>query len=110
MKNNSKVLLAAFGAIGLVSVAQAQLSGDIRKNFIASSYDSCYRGQKSSPDNKNTPDKTIAQFCRCSSINVADGLTNELVSAIEKGQQPATAITPIAQLAAKFCMANYSKY
>ncbi len=110
MKNIYKVLLITLGVIGLVSLAQAQLSGDIRKNFLASGYDSCYKAQKANPDNKNTPDKTMSQYCKCIATNTADGLNNDLVSAIEKGKQPATALTQVAQLAAKYCSQNYAKY
>ena len=94
----------------MISIAQAQLSGDLRKNFIASFYESCYKGQKLNPDNKSTPDKKIAQYCKCTSINTADALTNDLVSAVENGKQPATAIAKLAQISASYCMQNYSKY
>ena len=110
MKEMYKILFIVLGASCLTSVAKAQLSGDLRKNFLASSYNSCYEGQKANPDNKSTSDKNITQFCKCVSINTADGLTNDLVLAIESGKQPATVAIRVGQMSSNFCKQNYLKY
>jgi hypothetical protein len=105
-----KTLFIAFGVSCLIPVAKAQLSGDVRKNFMASGYSACYQQAKANPDNKTLSDKNIAQFCKCVAVNNADGLTNDLVLAIESGKQPATAIFRVAQMSANFCRQNYLKY
>ena len=88
--------------------ANAQLTGEIRNNFLSSMQKSCYSTQRQGSPNTNVNDSMLKQYCRCSSIYVADLLNNALLRDVESG-----IIKPNStwnQLAADYCRINFSKY
>ena len=86
----------------------AQLSGKARNNFMDAFLQSCYNAQRSASINKAIDDKSIYQYCKCSSIYIADLMNNDMLKSIERGEQK---INPnLSQLAATYCTNNYNKY
>jgi hypothetical protein len=90
--------------------ANAQLTGDIKNNFMNSVYDSCYKSQKSNLGYKNVPDITIKKYCKCASVYSANVLTNQIVKDIESGKQDGTILNNIVILGGKYCMIHYPEY
>jgi hypothetical protein len=88
--------------------ANAQLTGEIRNNFLSSMQSSCFNTQRQGSPNANISDSMIKQYCRCSSIYVADLLNNALLRDVESGKvKPNSSWN---QLAADYCRINFSKY
>ena len=56
----------------------AELTGKVRKNYIQSMNDACYKNQRSNSVNSNITDKVIKQYCSCTSIFIANKLTANL--------------------------------
>lgn len=88
--------------------ANAQLTGEIRNNFLSSMQQSCYVTQRQGTPNLNVSDSMIRQYCKCSSIYVADLLNNTLLRDVESGKVKPNAAWN--QLAAEYCRNNFSKY
>ena len=93
--------------LGHVSV-YAQLAGDVRSNFLSSMQKSCYATQRQGTPNANISDSMLRQYCKCSSIYVADLLNNALLRDVESGRIKPNAVWN--QLAADYCRINFSKY
>ena len=90
--------------------SHAQLTGDVRKNFIASGFDACYKSQKSSSGNKNVPEITIRKYCGCMAIYTANVLTNQIIKDVESGKQDGSVFNKISALSGKYCAIHYSEY
>jgi hypothetical protein len=90
------------------SDTNAQLTGEIRNNFLSSMQSSCYNSQRQGSPNANVSDSMIKQYCKCSSIYVADLLNNALLRDVEAGKTKPNAAWN--QLAADYCRINFSKY
>ena len=90
--------------------ANAELTGEARRNFIDSSLQACYNNQRQSSINSNVPDETIYKYCRCVAIYTANALTNQVVAEVEAGKRQLTEIANLSQLTGKYCSHNYKKY
>ena len=88
--------------------AYPQLTGEVRTSFMSSMQKACYKTQRQGSPNTNASDNMLRQYCRCSSIYIADLLNEPLVRDIEAGK---IKFNPTwNQLAADYCRINFSKY
>ena len=91
-----------------VGIANAQLTGKYRSNFIESSNAACFKTQRAGTVNAGASDKMLISYCNCASIYIADLLNNQLALDIENGIQK---INPVwGQMAQKYCQINYSNF
>lgn len=81
----------------------AQLTGEIRKNFINSTLQSCYNNQRSSKINEKISDQSIYDYCKCIAVYTSDLYTNKILSDIESGKRSISGISEIANLAGNYC-------
>jgi len=103
----TKLFLALLFSV-VTSVANAQLTGEMRKGFLEGHRESCFKTQRSASANKSVDDKTLSQYCRCNAVYIADVLNNNLAISIEKGEQKIN--MNLISLASNFCSKNFSKY
>jgi hypothetical protein len=90
------------------SYSTAELTGSIRNNFVQAFYKNCFSSQKAMAANQSVSDAAIGQYCRCSANYSADLYTNQMIEEIESGRRKID--NSIAELATKYCRANYKKY
>lgn len=108
MKKIFAMVLVALGASCLISFAQAQTTGVVRTNVLASMYKGCFKNTKESPANKAASNESIKQYCNCVSIKVADAFTNSVVAEVENGRFPAA--RQIFESTERYCKENYSQF
>ena len=83
--------------------ASAQLTGSIRKNFMGNFEKNCYDTQRAASVNQKASNDTLRKYCSCMATTVADTLSNTYVDEMERGNIPASSVTPVMQNAANYC-------
>ena len=87
----------------------AQLTGEVRKNFINSTLQACYNNQRSSKVNAKVSDKLIYDYCLCISNYTANVYTNQIVKDIESGKREMGGISEVANMAGNYCSKQLAK-
>ena len=87
----------------------AQLTGQIRKDFVDSALQSCYDNQRSSKINAKINDKLIYDYCKCIAIYSANVYTNQIIKDVESGKRAMGGISEIANAAGNYCAKNITK-
>ena len=102
-----KLYLAATLALLLVSHANAQLTGNMRQQFLEGSVKTCYKTQRAGTINQGISDNVLMKYCKCSMTYLADMLNNYLLLDIDNGNLK---LNPYwLQLAHAYCSKNYNK-
>jgi len=87
----------------------AQLTGEIRRNFVDSALQSCYNNQRSSKINAKISDQLIYDYCKCIAIYSANVYTNQLIKDMESGKRAISGISEIANSAGNYCGKKLAK-
>jgi hypothetical protein len=91
-------------------IAHSELTGALRKNYIQTTNNSCFKNQRANTANATTSNKMLKQYCTCSSIHTANNLTNDMVKKIESGTMPVSVLADLANIAGRYCAEHYSEY
>lgn len=85
----------------------AQLTGDIRNNFLNASKTSCFKSQRMQTT-REVPDSTLKKYCACTSTRIADFINNSKLIEIDRGisSLPSNIIGD----ATEYCRANWKNY
>lgn len=102
-----KKLILTLLMLLIMSNSRAQLTGEIRGNFVRAFNDSCYSSQRQASENNSLSDVDLKKFCGCSSEYIANQMSNSLVASIEKGEQQFN--PALRDLATKFCVKKVFK-
>lgn len=104
---NANLLLALAVCFPHIA-ANAQTSGETRKNLIGSASASCIQTQRDAQANRNVDSITLQKYCNCVGNYLADTLTNKLVAEIEDGKRKLPG--NLMELAGNYCRQNYATY
>ncbi len=92
----------------LISDARAAVSGELRTGFMAGYQKTCRESQSSASVNRGVPAGTLASYCHCSAVYLADSLNNEFVKSVVQGENKIPA--RLVEMAAVYCQKNFQKY
>lgn len=94
--------------------AFAQLSDPIRRDFLNSAYGSCYGAQRTSSVNSMASDLDIQKYCVCTSVFLANSITNSMVASnmadVLNGSGIPAFIAPFVGPAGRYCQVNYNSF
>jgi len=80
---NGKVVVIAL--LLLSANAEAQTTGQARKNLITGFGASCFQVQRALPSNAAADSARLHNYCDCAATYLADVMNNEYVAAFERG-------------------------
>lgn len=83
--------------------ASAEMTGNVRHNFVSSFSRSCFEHQRSAPANRQVTDSLLREYCACSSEIVARRMSNDEVIRIEAGKQNPDKFIAAINESAKHC-------
>lgn len=106
--SNAFNLLASLVIHLLVGNAAAEMTGKYRSDFVESFTTGCYKTQRAGSVNALASDTFLMQFCKCSSVYIADLLNNDLWLSILRGEQRLN--SNLTEASAVYCRNNYFKY
>jgi hypothetical protein len=94
--------------------AFAQLHEPIRRDFLNSAYGSCYGAQRKNPVNSIALDLDIQKYCVCTSVFLANAITNSMVASnvadVLNGSVMPAFIAPFVGPAGRYCQVNYNGF
>jgi hypothetical protein len=106
------IFILALSAISLNTYAQA--TGQIRANYVNEFVPSCIENQKTLPENKGIPIKTINSYCKCMAQTSANSLTNQQLKVLEnmndQDLQQNAFLQSVIKKSAEYCLVSYSKF
>jgi len=88
----------------------AELTGNIKVEYIKSAYESCYKSQKSMEDNKKISDTILKKYCKCSSEYSSKNITNKQLTDVETGKREMSILTNLALLTSQYCKVHLQDY
>jgi hypothetical protein len=109
MKINKSTKYIFLMSMLIANNAYAQLTGEIRRNFVDSTLQSCYNNQRSSKINAKISDQLIYDYCKCIAIYSANVYTNQIIKDVESGKRAMSGISEIANLAGNYCAKQLAK-
>jgi hypothetical protein len=106
------IFLLALSAISLNTYAQA--TGQTRTNYVNEFVPTCIENQKTLPENKGIPLKTINSYCKCSAQTTANGFTNKQIELMDnltvQDLQKNVFFQNVIKKSSEYCLVNYSKF
>lgn len=78
------VLVAA--SVALAPPATAQLTGEIRKEYISVALKSCFPFQRAMSANNNIADERIHKYCQCAATYIADRVSDDDMRRLGAGE------------------------
>jgi hypothetical protein len=102
-------------ALSMISLnTYAQATGQIRANYIKAFVPSCIENQKSLPENKGIPIKTINSYCKCMAQTSANGLTNPQLEMLDnmsnQDLQQNAFLQSVIKKSTEYCQVNFNKF
>ena len=99
MKSLSKWVLIALWCSS--QIALAELTGQLREEFMANAVESCFSTQVRNPINRDVPRSVVMDYCECTSEYFADYYTEQTLKDIADGYAKFNSYIP--ELAARYC-------
>lgn len=88
--------------------SNAAMTGEFRQVFLQSAYKGCYETQRAASVNQDYSNKSIQQYCKCTTTYLADLLNNQLAIEIIEGNVKLP--MSLVEIASNYCVKNYSKF
>jgi hypothetical protein len=89
--------------------AQAQLTGETRKDYIEQTVKSCYSAQRNAAQNKDYSDKVLTNYCTCYATHIADAFNEKIVLEFSNGTRPMSGLDKYTRDASQFCAKQITK-